>query len=89
MIPQVSSDTVQIMVQYVPIPIKGTVFVGPGKVWEILTHSIPMTNANHHLTFIQFSSLQGIGPVLCIALLTLVLFQNNLTTYSILPITLC
>ena len=45
MTPCVSSDTTQITVWYVPVPIKGTVFAGLGSVWEIPTHGIPMTNA--------------------------------------------
>jgi hypothetical protein len=43
-IPQVSSDTTQITVRYVPIPVTGMVFAGTGTVWEIPTRGIPVTN---------------------------------------------
>ena len=46
-IPQVSSDTMQIMVWYVPVSVMGRMFAGMGMVWEIPTCSIPMPNPKY------------------------------------------
>ena len=43
----VLSDTTQIMVQYVPIPIMGTVFVGMGMVWVGFRMGNPWVGFSH------------------------------------------
>ena len=43
-VPWVSHDTVNLMVQFLPIPMPGTVCSGTGTVSENPTHGLPMQN---------------------------------------------
>ena len=56
-IPWVLSGTTQIMVQYVPIPVTGMVFVGMSMVWEIPTCSILMKNPTCHYGCIAYAGI--------------------------------
>ena len=43
-VPRVSHDTVNLMVQFLPVPGTGTVCSGTGTVSKNLTHGLPMRN---------------------------------------------
>src|ERR1700759_2008261 len=47
MVPQVSYDTMLIVVRYVPIPTTSAVFTGSGTVWENLTCRLPVLNPKY------------------------------------------
>ena len=58
------SDTMQITVWYVPVPIMGMAFAGTGMVWKILTCSIPVTNAIQKEEYINIDMIKAIVDLL-------------------------